>query len=343
MASSTSIQFIELALSSNSPFNLSYLDPNQKWLIRDHLISFLQDFPSFTPSSGTFVHDDGMATSLLCVTGDLHISAATPLVPLTIWLHENHPLMPPIVFVTPNSAPRPTLRPDHPFVAPSGVTACPYLHTWAHPRCSLSNLVRNLVRLFSHDHPLSPAPVSAGGGSCFAHPSFVSRREAMDRLAGVVYYDVAKFGVGARREIAELTKLQAEMAKRVEFVEKMVGGFEREKEDLKKRAMELAEQADVVANWLRFSDRERVVAVIEGDEIEKAFETAEAEWEPVLDCLAGDRASEDTIYALDKAVEVGVVTFEAYMKQVRVLAREQFSHRALLVKLRGSSILNWTH
>ena len=83
--------------------------------------------------------------------------------------------------------------------------------------------------------------------------------------------------------------------------------------------------------------------MISGDEIEKAFETVEPEWEPVLDCLASDKAIEDTIYAMDKAIEMGVVSFEAYIKQVRILAREQFYHRALLVKLRGYSILNWTH
>lgn len=165
----------------------------------------------------------------------------------------------------------------------------------------------------------------------------------MDRLSGAVYYDVAEFSTGARREIEELTKLQAEMTKRVGFVKGMIDGFEKEKENLKKRAMELTEQADVVTNWLRVNEPERLVAMINGDEIEKAFETVEPEWEPVLDCLASDKAIEDTIYAMDKAIEMGVVSFEAYIKQVRVLAREQFYRRALLVKLRGTSILNWTH
>ncbi|XP_030500864.2 protein ELC-like [Cannabis sativa] len=346
MASPTKIQFIEQALSSDSPFNLSYLDPNQKWVIRNHLLSFLQDFPNFTPNFGTFVHNDGMAVNLLCVTGELRISATpnTPLVPITIWLHENHPFMAPIVFVSPNYNDR--IRSDHPFVYLSGSTTCPYLQTWAHPRSSLPVLVRNLTRLFTHDHPLtqySPAAVqttgsgSGGISSGFAHPSRVSKREALDRLAGAAYYDVANFKAGAQREIEELRKLRAEMRKRVEFGERVIGGLETEKEELKNRGSEMAEQADVVRNWLRFNDREELVAAIGGDEIEKAFEIVECE--SVLECLAGDTAIEDTIYAMDKGIEMGLMSFESYVKQIRSLAREQFYKRAFLLKFRDSNVL----
>ncbi|XP_062085079.1 protein ELC isoform X2 [Humulus lupulus] len=347
MASPTKIQFIEQALSSDSPFNLSYLDPNQKWMIRNHLLSFLQDFPTFTPNFGSYVHNNGMAVNLLCVTGELHISANTPLVPITIWIHENHPFMAPLVIVSPNYGN--PIRRDHPFVYLSGSTTCPYLQTWAHPRCSLSILIRNLTRLFTHDHPLTPSPepatvLGSGGSSNFTHPSRVSKREALDRLAGAAYYDVAKFKARAKREIEELRKLRAEMTKRVEFGERMVGALEREKEDLKNRATEFAEQADVVTNWLRFNDREELVAAITGDEIEKAFESVEPEHsDSVLEYLACDKAIEDTIYAMDKAIEMGVVSFESYVKQIRSLAREQFYKRALLVKFRGSNVLQWTN
>ena len=115
-----------------------------------------------------------------------------------------------------------------------------------------------------------------------------------------------------------------------------MSSLEEERGWLKRAAAELAEQTDVAVNWLRVNDREGIEAAIGGDAAEEAFEAAE---KAVLECLAAERGVEDVMYALDRAVEEGLVSFEAYMKQVRVLAREQFNHRAKLVKLRGSGIL----
>ncbi|XP_051116110.1 protein ELC-like [Andrographis paniculata] len=55
----------------------------------------------------------------------------------------------------------------------------------------------------------------------------------------------------------------------------------------------------------------------------------------MLDCTASDLALEDTIYALDKAVQEGAVPFDQYLRNVRLLAREQFFHRATASKVRA--------
>lgn len=163
---------------------------------------------------------------------------------------------------------------------------------------------------------------------------------------GSVHYDVASFTAAAEKERLALAELRAEMVERVNVVERViVGGLEEEKKRLKMKVLELTEQADVVMNWLKVNYD--VVNIGVGDEgnIEKAFEGVDdggGDSEKLLDCLAADRGVEDVIYALDKAVEEGVVSLEVYIKQVRALAREQFYHRAMLVKLRGSAtILHW--
>ncbi|RVW54756.1 hypothetical protein CK203_071888 [Vitis vinifera] len=71
------------------------------------------------------------------------------------------------------------------------------------------------------------------------------------------------------------------------------------------------------------------------DRMEDVIEAADEKSELVLDQLAGDKAMEDLMYELDKAVEQGVVTLQAYIKEVRITAREQFFNRAMLLKLKG--------
>ncbi|KAF2325275.1 hypothetical protein GH714_026029 [Hevea brasiliensis] len=334
MAPASSIKFIDTALSCTSPYALSYPDPKQKWLIRKHLLSLIQDYPIFTPSTDTFTHNDGTSVNLLNATGNLRVSRYTPPIPLTIWVHENYPYMPPLVFVLANSM-TPIHR-DHPFVDLSGSTSSPYLQTWLFPRCNLTNLVRKLVKIFTHDHPFIYNSPVAG----FSHPSLVSRMEALDRLSGMLHYDMMAFLAKNEEEVENLSKLQEELIKRDTIIRNMISSLEQERSSLKDNVTKLTDEADVVMNWLRVNDANSVA--VGGDEMEEAFEAADEESKLNIECLSGDRAIEDLIYALDKAVEEGTVPFDAYIKQVRALAREQFYSRAMLVELaKGRHLFSW--
>ncbi|KAJ9188064.1 hypothetical protein P3X46_003459 [Hevea brasiliensis] len=335
MAPASSIKFIDTALSCTSPYALSYPDPKQKWLIRKHLLSLIQDYPIFTPSTDTFTHNDGTSVNLLNATGNLRVSRYTPPIPLTIWVHENYPYMPPLVFVLVNSM-TPIHR-DHPFVDLSGSTSSPYLQTWLFPRCNLTNLVRKLVKIFTHDHPFIYNSPVAG----FSHPSLVSRMEALDRLSGMLHYDMMAFLAKNEEEVENLSKLQEELIKRDTITRNMISSLEQERSSLKDNVTKLTDEADVVMNWLRVNDANSVA--VGRDEMEEAFEAADEESKLKIECLSGDRAIEDLIYALDKAVEEGTVPFDAYIKQVRALAREQFYSRAMLVELaKGRHLFSWS-
>lgn len=329
LSSPSSVQFIDAALSCTGPYALSYTDPDQKWLIRQHLVSLLQNFPSLRPLIDTFSHNNGITVTLLNARGDLHVSNSTPPISLSIWLHENYPYIPPIVFVSSNSGSQ--IQQDHPFVDPSGATTSPYLQTWLYPPCNLSDLVHNFVKLFSLIHPFYNSNTSTS--TSFTHPSLVSKREAMDRLLCALHYDVIALRTKTEDEIEELSVLQAEMVKRVDITSSMIIALEGEKMDLKNKVVEVTEEADVLMNWVRIHDHKGTSDY----SVEDVFEAADEESEVILECLAADRAIEDVMYAMDKAVEEGVVTFEMYIRQVRILARDQFYHRARLVNLNEGS------
>ncbi|KAF8031353.1 hypothetical protein BT93_D0520 [Corymbia citriodora subsp. variegata] len=332
MALQSRIQFIEEALWCTGPFELSYTDPDQKWHIRKDMLSLLQDFPNLSPSMDTYVHNDGAIANLLNAHGTVHVSSSSPQVPLTIWLHENYPYAAPIVFVgLPGAAPSPTIHSDHPFVDPSGLTASPYIRTWQFPRCNLKDLVHNLVKIFSRDHPFSYSPTS----SPFTHPSAVLKKEALDRLEGMLHYDTMALRSETDKVIEKLLALQQEMDQQVEIVTTIVQGLKRERWELRDRLARLAEGADVLINWLKVHDPKRAIATGD-DSIDDAFEGVDEESGLRLQCLAADLSIEDTIYALDKAVDEGAVNFETYIRQVRNLAREQFFHRAMVLKYETS-------
>ncbi|XP_073056845.1 uncharacterized protein [Primulina eburnea] len=78
-----SIRFIEDALWPYTTLTLV-----KKKIIRQHLISIFQDFPSFKPSVDTFTHNDNTKVTHLNATWELYVSQDAPSVSSTIWKNE---------------------------------------------------------------------------------------------------------------------------------------------------------------------------------------------------------------------------------------------------------------
>ncbi|ESQ52560.1 hypothetical protein EUTSA_v10016907mg [Eutrema salsugineum] len=324
-SSSSPIKFIEKALLATGQFALSYTDPDQKWLIRKHLISFLQDFPNFELSTDTFNHNNGTTVQLFRLEGSLRTRSTT--VQLTIWVHENYPLTPPMVFVSSNSmAP---IRTNHPFVNSSGLTNSNYIETWEYPRCNLLDFIRNLRRVLANDNPF--VHNGSDSDSIPTQIRSVSRPEALDRLATSLHYDALAIMARSEEEIENLWKLQSEVKKRSESVTRIISDLEAEREKLKERVAKLKDDTFVLAIWVETNYLKVMNATSKDMGIEEMFQTEEDDTEDV-ESLAADEAIEDMLSALEEAWEKGEIEMGSYLRQVRVLAREQFFCRFVLCK-----------
>ncbi|EOA28624.1 hypothetical protein CARUB_v10024845mg, partial [Capsella rubella] len=312
-SSSSSVKFIEKALLATGSFALSYTDPDQKWLIRKHLTSFLQDYPNFELSTDTFNHNNGAKVQLFCLEGSLRTRSSPiqlPTVQVTIWIHENYPLTPPLVFINPDSIP---IRTNHPFVNSSGFTNSRYIETWEYPRCNLLDSIRNLRKVLANDHPFVPTD------SIPTRNLSISRIEALDRLATSLHYDVLTIMERSGEEIENLWKLQSEVKQRSESVKTIITELENERETLKVRALKLKDDSNVLEDWAETNYRKLTKSASMDMGIEEMFET-----EPEVEGMAEDDAIEDVLRVLEEAAARGELEIGSYLKQVRVLAREQF-------------------
>ncbi|KAK9684857.1 hypothetical protein RND81_10G237500 [Saponaria officinalis] len=309
----SSIEFMDTFLFSN-PSTLSYTNPNQKPIIRSHILELINDFPTFEPCIDTFFHFDGTSTSLLNVSGLIYVSKFLSDVPIIIWINENYPVMAPMVFVVSNlDCP---VHENHPFIDKSGVIAPTYLN-WDQ-KSNLCTLVHNLGNLFLHDHP--------------SMPSSIFKVTVLDDLVTKVCIDVAMMNAQNSDEIEKWSSTQEKLRTRADQVDGGISSLLIERENLEKRVIQLRRYTNTLSKWLR---RNRGSIIDQVDELtyEDVFEEIDEKSKAVLDTLADDRALDDVMYGLDTALIEGVTSFKEYIRQVRVISREQFHCRAMLVKL----------
>ncbi|KAL6591272.1 hypothetical protein ACP70R_049775 [Stipagrostis hirtigluma subsp. patula] len=362
-------QFLNTALSQRGPSALPYAE-DVKWLIRNHLVALAEAFPSLHPKAALFTHNDGRAAHLLQADGTIpiHHAGASYNLPAVIWLPEPYPRSPPLVFLSPTRDM--VIKPHHPLVDRSGLVAnAPYLRSWVFPSSNLVDLVRSLSHLFGLDPPLFtrsptippnptpppahastppprvlPSPSSSSSYRFPASPQLAARppptedpaevykRNAIAKLVDMAYADAAALRTAREAEVDALFAVQAELRHRGDLLADGVRKMGEEKEALERRLQDVMTATDAMEAWVSNNSRRGNNT----QSTEEAIEPADVLSRQMIDCTAADLALEDTIYALDKAIQEGSVQFDGYLRSVRALSREQFFHRALSAKVHSA-------
>ncbi|KAK1356208.1 Steadiness box [Heracleum sosnowskyi] len=178
-------QFLSSVLSQRGPSSLPYSE-DCKWLIRQHLVSLADSYPSLQPKTATFTHNDGRTVNLLQAEGTVPMmfQNITYNIPIVIWLMESYPRHSPIVFVNPTRDM--IIKRPHPFVNPSGMVSIPYLQNWIYPSSNLLELCGNLSHYFGSNPPLysQRRPVQNVSPSPSVSPS-MSPSVSFDSSSGV--------------------------------------------------------------------------------------------------------------------------------------------------------------
>ncbi|XP_047980444.1 protein ELC-like [Salvia hispanica] len=356
MAQQYTQQFLNTALSQRGPAALPYAEET-KWRIRQHLMQLVESYPSLHPKTAVFTHNDGRAVTLLQADGTVPISfhGASYNIPVLIWLVESYPSRAPLVFVNPTRDM--IIKRPHPFVSPNGVVSIPYLHSWLFPSSNLLELATNLAQFFASDPPLysqrkpnpNPSPnlnsgmnpnpkpnLNSGYGSGrMEDPAEVFKKDAINKLVRDLNGDVRDMRKGSEGQMEGMLGVQAVLRRREEELRRGVKEMVDEKEALEQQLQVVLMNADVLEGWVRDNEGKLEGGNVESVDLDEAFVLCDALSKQRLDCAASDMAVEDTVYALDKAVQEGVMPFDQYLRNVRLLSREQFFHRATASKVRA--------
>ncbi|KAG0459186.1 hypothetical protein HPP92_022314 [Vanilla planifolia] len=151
-------------------------------------------------------------------------------------------------------------------------------------------------------------------------PAEVYRRNAINKILEAVHADIAALRKSREVEIEGLFATQAELRRREQELTRGVREMLEEKEGLEQQLQLVLMNTDVLEGWLRQNDGKWRREV----DVDNVFDPVDVLSRQMLECTAADLALEDTIYSLDKAMQEGSIPSEMYLKNVRVLSREQF-------------------
>jgi ESCRT-I complex subunit TSG101 len=311
-----------------------YEHPDLRWLVRNHVLAVLQEFPTLSPSVDTFTSDDGASAVLLNARGTVVVSPDLPPVLLTVWLPREYPYVPPLVYAFP-AAPSAALVPDHPFVdhrTGRVHRTLPYLEAWSVPHSSLAGLVRSLVAALRMCHPLTTASsfgFAAAGATAGARatPADEERRRMhavlLDELAARLGRDAAAFRGVADVDIHAMSSMQAGLRSRGHAMGRAVRDLEEERTRLEHAVTaSLAHRGKLLA-WLH---KTNPAPPDPGTALAPHATAGRGDAARWLESKAAELAADDAIDALGHALENGDLGFQEYIKRVKILAREQFFH-----------------
>ncbi|TYG99877.1 hypothetical protein ES288_A10G231400v1 [Gossypium darwinii] len=208
------------------------------------------------------------------------------------------------------------------------------------PRFSLGQQQPPPPRVAAAGYP--PSPYGRAQPSQTEDAAEVYKRNAVNKLVEVVHGDIIKMRKEREAEMEGLFSAQGVLRKREEEVNKGLKEMQDEKEALEQQLQVVLMSTDVLAGWVRENEGKIKNLGKNNDsvdvDVDEVFHCADVLSKQMLDCTAADLAIEDVVYSLDKALQEGAVPFDQYLRNVRLLSREQFFHKATAAKVRAAQM-----
>ncbi|XP_022746597.1 protein ELC-like [Durio zibethinus] len=166
----------------------------------------------------------------------------------------------------------------------------------------------------------------------------VYKRNAVNKLVEMVHGDIIGMRKGREVEMEGLFSAQAVLRRREEETNKGLKEMQDEKEGLEQQLQVVLMNTDVLDSWVRDNEGKTKNLGMNNVDVDEAFHCIDVLSKQMLDCTSADLAIEDVVYSLDKALQEGAVPFDQYLRNVRLLSREQFFHRATTAKVRAAQM-----
>jgi len=237
------------------------------------------------------------------------------------------------------------IKPKHQHVDQTGMTYLPYLSSW-NPGYNLVGLAETLCKVFSQDPPVraqGPPPKNQPPPQIQQQPSPVQqqqpipkgpdqelalKRNAIIKLTDKTQSKLHEFNVNCTSEIDDLIAKNSQFEGKISVLQQQKQQIDKEKIILGQGIDDMTKRFEEINKWLGNNDNNDLKI-----DIDAVTEPRDPLSRQLLYLVAEDATIEDTLYYLEKALVNGDLNPEAWIKNVRSLATEQFLKRATIKRI----------
>ncbi|CAM9880227.1 unnamed protein product, partial [Phaeothamnion confervicola] len=302
--------------------------------IRVDVVNVSRQVRTLIPQAGTLMLNTGRECLLLLLGGTVAIffRGTQYNIPVEIYITENYPDTPPMVYVRPT--PGMALKMGHRHVDSAGFVYLPYLHEWNGRSHDLVQLCAHMSSIFGQDPPPPPSYQQQQPSPPRRNPSPPAAVAAVDPRAEAVRELTSKLQ-------QELGVMYSRLREDIDAEFEAQGALQRSAEGVADDAAALRRQRELLADLISDAVERKCALVAYIAEEESRGETDPADLvrpsdalsRQALDLHAETLAVEDAMYFLDQAIVDGGVTPEEFLREIRRLARRQYACDALLRKV----------
>eukprot|EP00052_Salpingoeca_macrocollata_P007899 m.63028 g.63028 ORF g.63028 m.63028 type:complete len:362 (-) comp16331_c0_seq1:28-1113(-) len=327
-------------------------------------------FPTLLPHVDLYTYENGRQTNLIHLSGTVptYFNGQTFNTPVCIWLLENHPIEPPVCYVVP--APGMCIK-ENQSVDMTGRIYLPCLHSWT-AASTLFDVIGMMVATFSDKPPLrqtmagqpqrphnplpqpaqsQPVPVTTTSQQSAQppprppppfRPPPAQLKEEEDQMLRVMresLEDAVQSNVVRQYQQLKQEKMGA-IEKENDTKNELLMNAAKVRSAASSLEIELNEALNAIKVYeSKLESMPTVTSTEQPFQVDAAVVTTAPLYTQILGLQAEDNTIDDVIYHLGKALEHEKLDLEAYLKQVRIMARKQFQTRALLMKCREKAQL----
>ncbi|KAH7278379.1 hypothetical protein KP509_38G038600 [Ceratopteris richardii] len=157
------------------------------------------------------------------------------------------------------------------------------------------------------------------------------RQDVINKLKHRIEEDSREVKKTTEMKLRKASDIQDVLQQRVMACEYGLEELDREMNSLKQEVQATLRNAAMLENWSEIHQSKEPTD-------DDAFEPCDALSNQLLECSAMEQAIEDVLYALDKAVERGVISVPTYLREVRTLSKEQFFQKATCIKVEAAQL-----
>jgi len=174
-----------------------------------------------------------------------------------------------------------------------------------------------------------PRPVPSSG-SPVSDPLAARKNELQADASNKIKQALAEHREKTKVELVQLYAERKDLSSGAAVIEAGLTDLQLESDDRERRLVKLREELVLLEKWVA----ENVKEGPEAEDADQVMKSQDVESQQILRCMAEDFAIQDTMYALDEALDVNKIDLNFYLKELRKQAREQFFNRALLRKIK---------